>query len=144
MTDETIPNESVPYGSESQEDEETTPCAEESRFDRLEKELAAVKKHLKIAAVKKHLKIEPQLDDKKTKEEIDKMEVEKLKEVIFADSTHRLFFMKEVELPDGDSHTVTRYDKLLSLFVIVWQFGSYVAVFELVRHLKHGEIVREQ
>ena len=113
----------VTNGSESRKDEEIAINAEESRIDRLEKELAEIKKHLKP-------------NTNMTDEEKE----EKLKGVIFDDSTHRLLFMKEVELPTGESHTVTGYDSMLSFVVIVWQCICYGVFFHLVRSLAHEDL----
>lgn len=60
---------------------------------------------------------------------------EKLKEVTFAVSTHRLFFMKEVKLPTGESHAVNPHDKILSFFVIAFQYACYGVLFHLIRHI---------
>lgn len=60
---------------------------------------------------------------------------EKLKEVTFADSTHRLFFMKEVKLPAGESHTVNYHGKILSFVVIAFQYACYGVLFHLIRYI---------
>lgn len=126
---EKLPNETNPSGSGSQRDEESV---EESEIYQLKKKLTKVEKHL--AKVKESLeKIEP---PPATPEE---NEADKLKEVIFTDSTHRLLFMKQVQLPKGDCHTVTRFDRILSFVVISWQMFCYSVLFHLVRYLQQQD-----